>query len=448
MNKLKLTTLAFQHLLAMYAGAILVPLIIGGSLGMTPEQLTYLVSIDILMCGIATLLQVMRGKVFGIGLPLVLGCTFTAVTPIITIGKEYGLGSIYGAVIASGAIVVLIGGIFGLLVKLFPPIVTGSVVTIIGITLIPVAFNNAAGGDSTSPDYASSENVLLAFLTLAIIILFYRFSKGFMRSIAILIGLLVGTVVASFMGFVSFDNVRNADMVHMVKPFFFATPEFNLVPIVTMTIVAIVSLVESTGSYFALGEMTKTPVNSKNLARGYRSEGLASVIGGIFNAFPYTAFSQNVGLMQLTGVKNRAVIGIMAVMLIALGFLPKVAALTTIIPTPVLGGAMIAMFGMVISQGIKMLGRAVVESEGNAMIIACSVGMGLGVTVQPGIFNFLPGSLSILTSNGIVAGSLTAIVLNIIFNMIPWRRDEKAPIEESASVQMKEEVVSTTEKHA
>ena len=447
MNNLKLSTLAIQHLLAMYAGAILVPLIIGGALGLSPTELTYLVSIDILMCGVATLLQVMRGKVFGIGLPLVLGCTFTAVTPIISIGKEYGLGSIYGAVIASGSIVVLIGGAFGLLVKFFPPIVTGSVVTIIGITLIPVAFNNAAGGDSTAANYGSMENVMLAFLTLAIIILFCRFSTGFMRSIAILIGLVAGSVIAGFMGFVSFDNVRNAELVHMVKPFYFATPEFHLVPIITMTIVAIVSLVESTGSYFALGEMTKTPVNSKNLARGYRSEGLASIIGGIFNAFPYTAFSQNVGLMQLTGVKNRSVIGIMAIMLIALGFLPKVAALTTVIPTPVLGGAMIAMFGMVISQGIKMLGRAVVESEGNAMIIACSVGMGLGVTVQPEIFSFLPNAVKILTSNGIVAGSLTAILLNIIFNMIPWKKEEPVVATETI-VESKEEKVSTSEKHA
>lgn len=447
MNNLKLTTLAIQHLLAMYAGAILVPLIIGGALGLSPKELTYLVSIDILMCGVATLLQVMRGKAFGIGLPIVLGCTFTAVTPIIVIGQEHGLGSVYGAIIASGLIVVLIGGVFGLLVKLFPPIVTGSVVTIIGITLIPVAFNNAAGGDSEATNYGSAENVLLAFLTLAIIVLLYRFSKGFMRSISILIGLVISSIIAGFMGYVSLDNVREADAIHLIKPFFFATPEFHLVPIVTMTIVAIVSLVESTGSYFALGEMTKTPVNSKSLARGYRSEGLASIIGGIFNAFPYTAFSQNVGLMQLTGVKNRSVIAIMAVMLIILGFLPKVAALTTVIPVPVLGGAMIAMFGMVISQGVKMLSQAVTQSEGNSMIIACSVGMGLGITVHPTIFNeLLPSWALILTSNGIVAGSLTAIALNIIFNMIPWRRDEEVEVEEA--IQTKVEKVSLNNKEA
>lgn len=441
MNKLKLATLGIQHLLAMYAGAILVPLIIGGALKFNATQLTYLVSIDIMMCGIATLLQVVRGKAFGIGLPLVLGCTFTAVTPIIGIGAKYGLGAIYGAIIASGLIVVLISGIFGKLVKFFPPIVTGSVVTIIGITLIPVAINNAGGGQG-APNFGSASNISLAFGTLLAIILLYRFTKGFTRSIAILIGLVLGTVVAAFMGMVDFTPVKNAAWGQIVTPFYFASPEFKIEPIITMTLVALVSLVESTGSYFALSNMTNTPINDKALARGYRSEGLASIIGGIFNAFPYTAFSQNVGLVQMTGVKNRSVIVITGVLLVLLGFLPKVAALTTIIPTSVLGGAMIAMFGMVISQGIKMLGAAVSESEGNAMIIACSIGMGLGVTVVPDIFKVLPESVRILTSNGIVAGSLTAIVLNIVFNMIPWRRDEKKETKNTDATS------KFTEKHA
>lgn len=449
MNKAKLATLGIQHLLAMYAGAILVPMIIGGALGFNAAQMTYLISIDILMCGIATLLQVMRGKVFGIGLPLVLGCTFTAVTPIIGIGTEYGLGSIYGAVIASGLIVVVISGFFGKLVKFFPPIVTGSVVTIIGVTLIPVAFNNAAGGQGAK-DFGSAENVILAFTTMILIVLIYRFSTGFVRAIAILIGLVVGTVIAGFMGKVDFTNVANASWVHMVRPFYFATPEFNLVPILTMTLVAIVSLVESTGSYFALSNMTKTPIDSKALARGYRSEGLASIIGGIFNSFPYTAFSQNVGLMQITGVKNRAVIVVTGVMLVALGFLPKIAALATIIPTAVLGGAMIVMFGTVMSQGVKMLAVAIGKNEGNAMIVACSLGMGLGVTVVPDIFKILPESIQIITSNGIVAGSLTAILLNIVFNMIPWKKESFSSEEQQAldAVNPRKQSTEFTEKEA
>lgn len=436
---MKTTLLGFQHLLAMYAGAILVPLIVGNSIGLTPTQLTYLVSIDILMCGIATIFQITRNKMFGIGLPVVLGCTFTAVGPMILIGNEYGIGAIYGAVIASGAIIVVISRFFGSLVRFFPPIVTGSVVTIIGITLIPVAINNMGGGQGAA-DFGSIQNIALSFGTLLFIVLLYRFTNGFIQSIAILLGLVVGTVAAMFMGMVDFTNVHEASYVHMVMPFYLATPTFHLLPIAIMTLVAMVSLVESTGVYFALGDICEEEIDQKKLEKGYRAEGLASIIGGIFNAFPYTTFSQNVGLMQLSGVKSRRVIVVTAVMLISLGFLPKVAALATIIPNAVLGGAMVAMFGMVVSQGIKMLSPVITKSQDNAMIVACSIGIGLGVSVVPDLFAELPDSLQILTSNGIVLGSLTAIFLNMIFNMIPSRKKQMKPqtIEDKKQAQMKE----------
>ncbi|QTD42230.1 nucleobase:cation symporter-2 family protein [Sporosarcina sp. Te-1] len=422
---MKSALLGFQHLLAMYAGAILVPLIVGDAIGLTPKQLTYLVSIDIFMCGIATLLQIMTNRFFGIGLPVVLGCTFTAVGPMISIGAKYDVSAIYGSVIASGLIIVLISRYFGKLVRFFPPVVTGSVVTIIGVTLIPVAINNMAGG-LDSPDFGSTANVLLSFGTLISIILIYKFSTGFIRSISILLGLVAGTVAAIFMGVVDFTNVHEASMLHVVMPFKLGMPSFHFLPILTMTLVAMVSLVESTGTYFALSDICEKEITKEDLARGYRSEGLASVIGGIFNAFPYTTFSQNVGLMQLSGVKSRKIIFITAIMLISLGLTPKIAAITTVIPTSVLGGAMVAMFGMVISQGIKMLSKVVSESQENAMIIACSVGIGLGVSVVPDLFNMFPEEVQILTSNGIVTGSLTAIVLNILFNMLPSKKKSKA----------------------
>jgi xanthine permease len=421
MNNAKAATLGIQHLLAMYAGAILVPLIIGGALGFNTTQMTYLVAIDIMMCGIATLLQVMRGKAFGIGLPVVLGCTFTAVTPIIAIGSDKGIGAVYGAIIASGIIIVLIAGVFGKLVKFFPPIVTGSVVTIIGISLIPVAINNMGGGQGAA-DFGSSANVSLALITLVSILLIYRFTTGFIRSISILLGLVIGTVIAAFLGKVDFSPVVDASWFHMVQPFYFGTPTFDIGAIITMTLVAMVSLVESSGVYFALGDITKKQLNSKDLSRGYRSEGLASIIGGIFNAFPYTTFSQNVGLLKMTGVKERKVIFITGVLLVVLGFLPKVAALTTIIPTAVLGGAMLAMFGMVITQGITMLAPEILRSSENAMVAAIAVGLGAGVAFVPNIFSVLPVWLSVFTSNGIVCGSVTAIVLNILFNMIGTKK--------------------------
>ena len=418
---LKNTALGIQHVLAMYAGAILVPLIVGGAIGLNSEQLTYLVAIDILMCGIATILQVVSNRFFGIGLPVVLGCTFTAVGPMIAIGGEYGVSSIYGAIIVSGVVVILISGFFGKLVKFFPPVVTGSVVTIIGITLIPVAINNMGGGQGAA-DFGSISNVLLSFGTLIFIVLLYRFSTGFLKAISILIGIIGGTIAAALMGKVDFSPVRDSDFFHMIQPFYFGTPTFEISPIITMTLVAIVSLVESTGVYFALGDMLGKKIEKEDLTKGYRAEGIAVVLGGIFNSFPYTTFSQNVGLMQISGVKTKKVIYITGAMLIVLGFIPKIAALTTIIPASVLGGAMIAMFGMIVAQGIKMLSKVVSDTEDNSMIIACSIGIGLGVTVVPELFAELPTSMKILTSNGIVAGSMTAIVLNIIFNMIPRRK--------------------------
>ncbi|MFS0862204.1 nucleobase:cation symporter-2 family protein [Fredinandcohnia sp. 179-A 10B2 NHS] len=432
-NAFKTASLGIQHVLAMYAGAVIVPLIVGGSLGLTAEQLTYLVSIDILMCGVATILQVWKNKFFGIGLPVVLGCTFTAVGPMIAIGSQYGISAVYGSILVSGVVVLLISTAFGKLVKFFPPVVTGSVVTIIGITLIPVAMNDMAGGQG-SADFGSISNLLFAFGTLLFILALYRFAKGFVRSIAILLGLLVGTAVSAFMGHVDFSAVSDASWFHMATPFYFGKPTFEISAILTMTLVAIVSLVESSGVYFALGDITGRKITEKDLSNGYRAEGLAILLGGLFNAFPYTTYSQNVGLVQLSGVKRNSVIYVAGAFLILIGFVPKIGAFTTVIPTPVLGGASLAMFGMVISYGIKMLSKVDFSSQENLLIMACAIGMGLGVTTVPTLFANLPKGLQILTSNGIVIGSLTAILLNIVFNIVPQRKKEtRVFVEKQAS---------------
>jgi xanthine permease len=429
---MKNVSLGIQHVLAMYAGAVIVPLIVGGALGLSGEELTYLVSIDILMCGIATILQVWKNRFFGIGLPVVLGCTFTAVGPMIAIGGQYGISAIYGSILVSCVFVVLISKYFGKLVRFFPPVVTGSVVTIIGITLIPVAMNNMAGGQG-SADFGSLTNLSLAFGTLLIILVLYKFFTGFIRSISILAGLVIGTVAASFIGMVDVGEVGNAAWFHMAQPFYFGMPTFEISAILTMILVAMVSLVESTGVYFALADICKKDVAEKDLARGYRAEGLAIVLGGIFNAFPYTTYSQNVGLIQLSGVKKNHIIYLTGFFLVILGLVPKIGALTTIIPAPVLGGAMVAMFGMVIAYGIKMLSHVDFSSQENLLIIACSVGMGLGVTAVPELFAQMPSGIRILTDNGIVAGSLTAIVLNVFFNAARKRESQIVFKEQKAS---------------
>ncbi|MEY8346720.1 xanthine permease PbuX [Bacillus cereus] len=428
----KIASLGVQHMLAMYAGAIIVPLIVGGGLGLNQRELTYLVSIDLLMCGVATILQALSNRFFGIGLPVVLGCTFTAVGPMIAIGKQYGVSSIYGAIIAAGLFVVIFAKLFGKLVKLFPPVVTGSVVTVIGVTLVPAAINDMAGGVG-SKDFGSLENLALAFGVLLFIIIMYRFFDGFIRSISILLGLLFGTIAAAFMGKVSLQAVGEADWFHGIQPFYFGTPTFELTPVITMILVACVGIVEATGVYFALSDICNKKIGEKELTKGYRAEGLAMVLGGIFNAFPYTTYSQNVGLVQLTGVRNRVIIYTCGGMLIALGFIPKIAAITTIIPKPVLGGAMLAMFGMVMAYGIKMLSRVDFGKQENLLIVACSVGIGLGVTVVPTLFSQLPESIRILTDNGIVLGSASAVLLNIVFNMAPERKtkvkEEQVPMQ-------------------
>ncbi|WP_068777047.1 nucleobase:cation symporter-2 family protein [Paenibacillus sp. FJAT-26967] len=419
----KTGSLGLQHVLAMYAGAVIVPIIVGTALELTPTQLSYLISIDLLTCGIATLLQVWGNRFFGIGLPVMLGCAFQAVAPMIAIGNKYGMTAIYGSIIASGIIILLLGGLFGKLARFFPPVVTGSVVTIIGLTLIPVAIQDMGGGPG-SEDFGSLQNLALSFGVLAFIIIMNRFFTGFLRAVSILIGLIAGTIAAAFMGKVSFQGVFDASWFHMVQPLYFGAPTFHLPAILTMTLVAIVSVMESTGVFMALSKICDRELTERDLARGYRAEGLASIIGGFFNSFPYTTYSQNVGLVQLTKVKKRSVIAVAGIMLILLGSVPKIAALTMLVPTAVLGGATIAMFGMVVASGIKMLGTVDLNQHENLLIVACSVGMGLGVTVAPTLFDQLPESIQILVDNGIVAGSFTAILLNVVFTLGKKRKHD------------------------
>ncbi|MFD1177398.1 nucleobase:cation symporter-2 family protein [Paenibacillus puldeungensis] len=441
-HPLKTMSLGIQHVLAMYAGAVIVPLIVGGALKFSHEQLTYLIAIDLLACGVATLLQVWGNRWFGIGLPVMLGCAFQAVSPMIAIGLEDGMGApaIYGAIIASGLFVFLFAGLFGKLIAFFPPVVTGSVVTIIGVTLIPVAISDLGGGNpGTNPDFGSPLNLALGFGVLLFVILMNRFAKGFLQSISVLLGLIAGTLVAALAGQVDFTPLKEASWFHAVQPFYFGKPTFHASAIITMILVAIVSVAESTGVFMALGRIVDKEITSKDLTRGYRAEGLAIMLGGIFNSFPYTTYSQNVGLVQMSRVKTRDVIVVAGGFLILIGFVPKIAALTQLVPTSVLGGAMIALFGLVLSSGIRMLGDQVdLNRHENLLIIACSVGMGLGVTVTPQIFDHLPAALRILVDNGIVAGSFTAIAMNLLFNGLGGRRKAEAVQTSKASVDHKE----------
>lgn len=404
--------LGLQHLLAMYSGSILVPIMIAGALGYSAEQLTYLISTDIFMCGVATLLQLQLNKYFGIGLPVVLGVAFQSVAPLIIIGQSHGSGAMFGALIVSGIYVVLIAGIFSKIANLFPSVVTGSVITTIGLTLIPVAIGNMGN----NVDKPTAQSLILAAVTVLIILLINIFTKGFIKSISILIGLIVGTGIAGAMGLVDLTPVAQAPLAHVPTPFYFGAPKFEFSSIVMMCIIATVSLVESTGVYLALSDITKDKIDSTRLRNGYRAEGLAVLLGGVFNTFPYTGFSQNVGLVKLSGIKTRLPIYYAAGFLILLGLLPKFGALAQIIPSPVLGGAMLVMFGFVSVQGMQILARVDFEhSEHNFLIAAISISAGVGLNGSS-LFNSLPTSLQMFFSNGIVMASLIAIVLNAILN--------------------------------
>lgn len=404
--------LGLQHLLAMYSGSILVPIMIASALGYSSQQLTYLISTDIFMCGVATFLQLQLNKYFGIGLAVVLGVAFQSVAPLIMIGQKHGSGAMFGALIVSGVYVLLIAGFCSKIANFFPAIVTGSVITTIGLTLIPDAIGNM-GNNSEKP---TAQSLLLAAVTILIILLVNIFAKGFLKSIGILIGLMVGTIVASCMGLVDFTPVTQAPLMHVPTPFYFGIPKFEFSSIIMMCIIATVSLVESTGVYFALSDISKETLDSTRLRNGYRAEGIAVLLGGIFNTFPYTGFSQNVGLVKLSGIKTRLPIYYAASFLILLGLLPKFGALAQIIPSSVLGGAMLIMFGFVSVQGMQILARVDFEhNEHDFLIAAVSISAGVGLNGS-NLFNSLPTGLQMFFSNGIVMASVIAIVLNLILN--------------------------------
>ncbi|HEP1482540.1 TPA: purine permease [Streptococcus pyogenes] len=404
--------LGLQHVLSMYAGSILVPIMIAGALGYSARELTYLISTDIFMCGVATFLQLKLTKHTGVGLPVVLGCAFQSVAPLSIIGAQQGSSAMFGALIASGIYVILVAGIFSKIARFFPPIVTGSVITVIGLSLVGVAMGNM--GDNVKEPAAQS--MMLSLLTIVIILLVQKFTKGFVKSISILIGLVAGTLVSAMMGLVDTTPVVEASWIHVPTPFYFGMPTFEITSIVMMCIIATVSMVESTGVYLALSDLTNDQLDEKRLRNGYRSEGIAVFLGGLFNTFPYTGFSQNVGLVQISGIKTRRPIYYAAGILVVIGLLPKFGAMAQMIPSPVLGGAMLVLFGMVALQGMQMLNRVDFQkNEYNFIIAAVSISAGLGFN-GTNLFTSLPETAQMFLTNGIVIATLTSVVLNLVLN--------------------------------
>lgn len=458
----KLFALGLQHVLVMYAGAVAVPLIVGRALKLDPADVAFLISADLFVCGIATLIQSLGAtQWFGIKLPVMMGVTFAAVGPMVAIANSVpgvdGARAIFGAGIGAGAIALLLAPAMSRMLRFFPPVVTGTIILVIGITLMRVGVGWAMGGPDSAaravdvptlvsmvdqlkadaaataaplasklpgpvptlanPHYGALDNLGIATFVLVFIILLVRYGKGFVCNISVLIGIVAGCAVAFGLGKMNFDKVANARWFELVTPFAFGMPTFDIVMILTLTVVMIVVMIESAGMFLALSDMTGKKIGQQQLAAGLRTDGLGTLIGGIFNTFPHTSFSQNVGLVAVTGVKSRWVCVAGGVIMIVLGMLPKLAALVEAIPQFVLGGAGLVMFGMVAAAGIRILNRVDFRTNRfNLYIVALSIGFGLIPLVAPHWAQQMTHSLHPLLESGILLTAVAAVVLNLFFN--------------------------------
>jgi NCS2 family nucleobase:cation symporter-2 len=465
----RLFALGLQHVLVMYAGAIAVPLIVGRALKLSPEQVALLISADLFCCGLVTLVQSFGvTRWFGIRLPVMMGVTFAAVGPMVAFANAMpgvdGARAIFGAIIGAGVVSMLIAPLVSKLLRFFPPVVTGTIIAVIGISLMRVGVGWATGGpaplaqsvdvpklvamvDSAkaaaaaasapiklgpvpmvdNPAYGALDNLAIAAAVLVFILLLVKYAKGFVANISVLLGIVAGCVVAVGLGKMNFDKVGKAHWFDVVTPFAFGMPTFDVVMILTMVLVMIVVMIESTGMFLALSDLTGKPIEQRDLAAGLRTDGLGTLIGGIFNTFPYTSFSQNVGLVGVTGVKSRWVCVAAGLIMIVLGMLPKMAAVVEAIPQFVLGGAGLVMFGMVAATGIRILAN--VDFKGNRhnlYIVALSIGFGLVPLVAPRWMQQMAHGLHPLLESGILLTSVAAVALNLFFNGA--REDREAAV--------------------
>ena len=428
----KLFTLGIQHVLVMYAGAVAVPLIIGRALKLQPEEVAFLISADLFACGLATLVQSIGFPGVGIRLPVVMGVTFASVGPMLSMAAspDVGLLGIYGSVIAAGAFAVVVAPFMSRLLPLFPPVVTGTIILVIGISLMRVGINWAGGGLPTltrvvdgvpgafpNPGYGQLQGLAISLFVLIVILALIRWGSGFVANVAVLLGIVAGAILAALLGVMHFEKVVSASWIDVVEPLHFGIPKFSIVPIVTMCIVMIVVMIESLGMFLALGEMTGTKIDEEALTRGLRADGIGTILGGLFNTFPYTSFSQNVGLVGVTGVRSRRVTAAGGVILLGLGLLPKIAALVEAVPQVVLGGAGLVMFGMVAATGARILTNVDFRTNRfNLFVVAISVGFGMIPLMAPNFFKNLPDQLHPLLESGILLCAIVSVVLNQFFN--------------------------------
>jgi len=423
-----------QHVLVMYAGAVAVPLVVGNAVGLPPEHIILLISADLFICGVATIVQSLGvGKWLGCRLPLIQGCTFAALIPMVLIGKEYGIGGISGAVIVSGLFILCCAPWISKLIRFFPKVVMGSIVTLIGMSIMPVAGGWIGGGSSEMNGFGDLFSLLMATITLVIILNIYTFASGVVKNTSVLIGLIIGTVLWGFIKPLDFSLVHATPWLHLPTPMPFATPEFHIIPVALLSMVMVVVMVETMSSMMATGDIVGKKVDAKMLRNGLNTCGIATTICGFFNLYPYAAFAQNVGLIGLTGVRSRFVVAVSGIILILMGVFSRMAALVVLIPKPILGGAGIVMFGMVAVSGIRTLGQVNYRNNNNGMVVALTLGLGMMPVLVPNLFTQFPPMVQLFLHSGITIGTLTAIVANLTLNgSVPFRVNHEAPVPDPA----------------
>ncbi|ALE04741.1 uracil permease (plasmid) [Arthrobacter sp. ERGS1:01] len=418
-----------QHVLTMYGGIIAVPLIIGQAAGMNRQDIGLLIAAALFMGGLATLLQTLGVPFFGSQLPLVQGVSFASVATMVAIvNGGGGIQAVFGAVIVSAAIGLLIAPIFSKIVKFFPPVVTGTVITTIGLTLMPVAANWAMGGNAKAPGYGSTSNILLAFGTLAIVLLLSKLGNATISRLSILLAMIIGTVVAVILGKADFSKVGVGPFFAFPTPFHLGMPTFQIAGIISMVIVVLVILTETTADILAVGEIVGTKVDSKRIAAGLRADMASSIVSPIFGSFTQSAFAQNVGLVAVTGIKSRFVVSAGGVILVALGLLPIVGRIVAAVPMSVLGGAGIVLFATVAASGIRTLATVDYKNNMNLIIVAVALGFGMLPIASPTFYDDFPTWFSTIFHSGISSAALMAILLNLLFNHLKRGNSENPSV--------------------
>ena len=417
-----------QHIFAAFGGIIVVPLVISSELGFNAAMSTAVISASILSAGIATIIQARGIGRVGSKVACIMGTDFTFVSPSISVGSVLGLPGIIGATILGAFFEIILSYFIKPLMKLFPPIVTGTVVCLIGLTLLPVSMDWAAGG-SGATDYGSLINISVAMFVMIITLLLNRYGKGMLSSASILIGMISGYLICIPLEMVDLSSISQANFIAIPQIFQYGVA-FNLKALIAFLPAYFVTTIETVGCLKAIGEVSEVDMDDEKVGAGVLADGIGSIIGGAMGAFPNTSFSQNVGLIPLTKVASKYVASMAGIILVVLGLFPKVAAIINTIPSPVLGGVGIVMFGTVAASGIKTLSSVEINDR-NLLIIATSIGLGLGVTFRPDFISQLPEGLQMIFASGISTGTIVALVLNIIL-----REDKKEKIEDIVNEQL------------